>query len=140
MNYCKLRDETNFSETLIFSLGNRNKVYSKIHRYSSHTNTYIYCTILLNNSGTGSRIAKSAIVSSPFSVLSFFYRTLINMTVSIQALRKRDISETLAGLKPTCTPISAPSYEMSIDALASFFDRDIRMKSAFWRLNSIYLK
>ena len=99
----------------------------------TQTHTYIYCTLLLNNSGTGSKMTKSAIISATVSVLSSFYSTLISMTVFIQALRKRDISATLVGLKPACTPISAPSHEMSIDALASFFDRDIRMKSAFWR-------
>lgn len=95
----------------------------------------MYCNLLLNNSGTGSKMTKSAIVSSTVSVLSFFYRTLISMTVFIKALRKRDISETSVGLKPTCTPISAPGYEMSIDTSGSFVDRNIRMQSPFWRLN-----
>lgn len=90
----------------------------------------------MNNSGTGGKITKSAIVLVTVSVLSFLYRTLISISVFIQALRKRDISAMLVGLKPACTPISAPSYEMSIDASGSVFDRDIRMKSAFWRLNS----
>ena len=131
LNYCKLRDKTNFHETSTFFPGNRNKVYSKIHSYSSHTNAHTYCTLLLNNSGTGSKRTKSATVSATGSVFSFFYRTLISMTVFIQALSKREISATLAGLKPACTPISALSHEMSIDASASFFDRDIRMKSGF---------